>query len=1385
MNILIISEQYTMGGLESQIRGQCRVLQQLGHNVFLACGKADEEAINKLQINGSLTGLRTDLSMTPMDLFTTVKQLQEYIKRQKIDLLHIHPYVTLIPGFIAAEEEKIPYVITVHNNVILKSFYGPLYSYVLRNFVFPCASNIFCVSEETKTFADLYADQNKIVLLPNAVNTNQFTPFEKKEKGKWALASRIDSEKIIGIKESLRIFDRSRISSIDIYGDGPSLNELKEFSSQNILNTQINYKGHVIDLSEHLMAGCYEGLAGMGRVAIEGMASNLLVALVGYDGLKGLLSKELVEKARWWNFSGRGLPNIDETTFNSQLNKDYLLTPENFLLRDWVMKNADEDQCWSEYYSLISSIPGKHKWINKLSLLSIINGYLNSDLPYLQNQELLSTVQDMVNKENLLTHSSTNTDVAFLKINDIHLSSISTLMNSLTKTSKQKSGNQASLPITSSKKSISTIYSRAKWIVDHEGYEALFRAIKRNLKKNDSSFNNAPTTLDHLDNIETRNKNLWDVIQNDIELRKGIEYKGNSGKKTVAYFTNQLLDWNDQRPRFGGGERYCITLVNLLTELGFTVDIFQLGPKIFTGEYYGYKVRSIISGEFFSEFNIEGANFFYEISRKYDHVVYNMPELCAAKMRVDAISICHGIWFDHNNYSSIYRIRSDKWFQHLYRAFNNPQKIVSVDTNSINVIRSLFPELATKMTFIPNFVDKSLFFPPKEDRDNSKLMILFPRRSQINRGSRILADIIKNVNHDVDFYWIGEGDDGDTKLIRDLCVKDSRLHYGTASFDEMPDWYRRADIAVIPTIASEGTSLACIEALASGCAVVATNVGGLIDLVKDGVNGRSVNPSGVEIAKAINELIENPDKLKYYQQKGYESSSAYSLEKWKEKWIKVLSDEHWIDPAVKEDEPFAIHRNLNKKIAIVTRNAYHGGVESLIKIESEMMPADVIVAGGYNDPLGTCPFPYVYVTTYEELYYLLQKYDVVLYHWPMDWALQAIHDSGLPSIEYVHRTDTSDCDKSIPLKIVTHSKYIVDYLKDNFSVDAILVPNAIDTSRFYPDKTKRKKVVGAITSYYETKGIDVVIKAWAKVQPKFPEYTLRFYGSGLDLDNFKKLASTKNVAAQFMGPVNNSPEIMREYSLFISGSRIEGLPITLLEALSENIPVIASDIEGHRVINETFKNEGFPEPIHLFESENYEDLADKIDQMLSSEKNLEVNSSEAIAKLYSSQLHISKLLEIIEEIENEKKPIIKFDKVDQTRNNGVYSSSKKSEGFLLDEKVVNSSIQPLSISSSASLGYRYLICEYTSEISVEILCDKLTNSNVNINFKWLNWDGTLMKTDSIGRHCEESSPMIYDYRHVPVVNGKKAKILEVEIINSSQNEMKINSVIINAYRKMT
>lgn len=78
----------------------------------------------------------------------------------------------------------------------------------------------------------------------------------------------------------------------------------------------------------------------------------------------------------------------------------------------------------------------------------------------------------------------------------------------------------------------------------------------------------------------------------------------------------------------------------------------------------------------------------------------------------------------------------------------------------------------------------------------------------------------------------------------------------------MPEIFRSADISVLPSLA-EATSIAGLEAMASGLALVGTNVGGIPTIIYDGVTGLIVPPRDpAALAEALDSLCANSETRK-------------------------------------------------------------------------------------------------------------------------------------------------------------------------------------------------------------------------------------------------------------------------------------------------------------------------------------------------------------------------------------------------------------------------------------------------------------------------------------------------------------------------------------------
>lgn len=107
----------------------------------------------------------------------------------------------------------------------------------------------------------------------------------------------------------------------------------------------------------------------------------------------------------------------------------------------------------------------------------------------------------------------------------------------------------------------------------------------------------------------------------------------------------------------------------------------------------------------------------------------------------------------------------------------------------------------------------------------------------------------------------------------------------------------------------------------------------------------------------------------------------------------------------------------------------------------------------------------------------------------------------------------------------------------------------------------RKKTIVSAGRFAWEKDFDVLIKAYAKVQKEHTDYNLILYGEGPCLPEYKKLVVDLNIQNKvfFPGYINNVEESVFRDGIFVLSSFFEGIPNSLIEAMSVGIPVVATD----------------------------------------------------------------------------------------------------------------------------------------------------------------------------------------------------------------------------------
>ena len=98
-------------------------------------------------------------------------------------------------------------------------------------------------------------------------------------------------------------------------------------------------------------------------------------------------------------------------------------------------------------------------------------------------------------------------------------------------------------------------------------------------------------------------------------------------------------------------------------------------------------------------------------------------------------------------------------------------------------------------------------------------------------------------------------------------------------------------ITLIPTVHSEGASLSCLEAMACGNAVIATNAGGLTDIIINGYNGLLIDPQENELFDAVCLLIDNIDLRNTLGSNAIKLVQSFNKNIWITRWENILHKE--------------------------------------------------------------------------------------------------------------------------------------------------------------------------------------------------------------------------------------------------------------------------------------------------------------------------------------------------------------------------------------------------------------------------------------------------------------------------------------------------------------
>lgn len=137
-----------------------------------------------------------------------------------------------------------------------------------------------------------------------------------------------------------------------------------------------------------------------------------------------------------------------------------------------------------------------------------------------------------------------------------------------------------------------------------------------------------------------------------------------------------------------------------------------------------------------------------------------------------------------------------------------------------------------------------------------------------------------------------------------------------------------------------------------------------------------------------------------------------------------------------------------------------------------------------------------------------------------------------------------------------------DFFGERVAKHSFVIPNPyVPIEGITPFNGNRKKTIVSAGRFADQKRFDILIQAFAEVHEAHQEYRLVLYGDGdrkpLYLDLARKLGIENYV--DFPGYVKNVAACIREDGIFVLSSDYEGIPNSLIEAMSVGLPCVATD----------------------------------------------------------------------------------------------------------------------------------------------------------------------------------------------------------------------------------
>ena len=227
--------------------------------------------------------------------------------------------------------------------------------------------------------------------------------------------------------------------------------------------------------------------------------------------------------------------------------------------------------------------------------------------------------------------------------------------------------------------------------------------------------------------------------------------------------------------------------------------------------------------------------------------------------------------------------------------------------------------------------------------------------------------------------------------------------------------------------------------------------------------------------------------------------------------------------------------------------------------------------------------------------------------------------------------------RSACLVLTTYDK--LSFFSSSIQKNSRIIPNPVlvpDYSGPTLRSETNSKTLMAMGGLREVKGFDLLLKAFAPLCNKFPEWMLEIWGEGVQRENLESLRDELGLRerVRFPGLTKENYKTMSRADIFVLSSRTEGWSLVVGEAMACGLPVVSFDCPSG-------PSEMIQDGVNglLVPPENIQELSSSLERLMASVelRNTLGEQARKITESYSLDKTVQSWEELIGEVVNEQK----------------------------------------------------------------------------------------------------------------------------------------------------